>query len=258
MFLFKKIIGPLLFPLPIGSLLLLVGLAMLWFTKKQKAGKLFVSAGAVLLLSLSFGLLSPFTLRPLERRYQPLLSTDGVSTPESPVKWIVVLGGGGSYSSRLPSSSQLSAASLVRLSEGIRLQRQIPNSKLLLSEGNVFQSGAIADVMSTVAQDLGVAPDSIAVERQSNDTESQAELIRPMVGNDRFILVTSASHMPRSMALFRKLGMNPIAAPTDFSTQGNDTLRPSMFYPNTGELRKAELAIHEYLGLVWGKLRGKL
>ena len=258
MFLFKKIVGPLLFPLPVGSLLLLVGLGLLWFTKKQKAGKIFVTSGTFLLLSLSYGLLAPFTLKPLERRYAPLLSPASVHSPESPMKWVVVLGGGGFYSPQLPSGNQLSSASLARLHEGIRLQRQIPGSKLILSEGNIFQSGAIADLMGKAAQDMGVSADSMVLERQSSDTEGQAQMILPIVGQDRFILVTSASHMPRSMALFEKIGMNPIAAPTDFSYSATETLRPSLFYPSTRELRKAELAIHEYLGIAWGKLRGKL
>lgn len=258
MFLIKKIIGPLLFPLPIGSLLLLVGLALLWFSRKQKAGKVFVTSGTLLLLTLSYGLLTPLTLRPLERKYPPLLTASALSTPEAPIKWVVVLGGGGVYNPQQPSSSQLSAASLARLSEGIRIQRQIPNSKLILSEGSYYQLLPIGDVMARVAQDLGVAPESIVIERESHDTEGQAELIHPLVGGDRFILVTSASHMPRSMALFTKRGMAPLAAPTDFSTLSSETLRPSLFYPNAGELRKVELAIHEYLGLAWGRLRGKL
>jgi uncharacterized SAM-binding protein YcdF (DUF218 family) len=258
MFLFKKIIGPLLFPLPLGSLLLLVGLGLLWFTRKQKAGKVFVTTGTLLLLALSYGLLTPIALRPLERRYPALLTASSVSTPEAPVKWVVVLGGGGSYNPQQPSSSQLSGASLARLSEGIRIHRQIPDSKLILSEGNYYQMTAIGDVMAKVAQDLGVSPEAMVIERDSHDTEGQAELIHPIVGSDRFILVTSASHMPRSMALFTKQGMQPIAAPTDFSSLSSETLRPSLFYPNAGELRKIELAMHEYLGLVWGKLRGKL
>ena len=197
------------------------------------------------------------TLLPLERRYQPLLTTSSISTPEAPIKWIVVLGGGGASSAQLPSASQLSPASLARLVEGIRLQRQLPGSKLILSEGSIFESLPVADVMGSVAQELGVASDAVVLERQSQDTEGQAQLIRPMVGNDRFILVTSASHMPRSMALFRKVGLNPIAAPTDYSSSSRETLRPTSFYPNSRELRKAELAMHEYMGLAWAKIRGR-
>ncbi|MEK6281550.1 MAG: envelope biogenesis factor ElyC [Acidobacteriota bacterium] len=258
MFLFKKIVGPLLFPMPFASFLLILGLILLWFTRKQKAGKLFVSAGTLLLLSMSLGMFASWTLVPLERRYQPLLTTATVTTPESPIKWVVVLGGGGSYSPQLPGTSQLSATSLVRLSEGIRLHRQLPGSKLILSEGAIFQPVPVADVMGNVAQELGVASDAIVLERQSQDTEGQAASVLPMVGTERFILVTSASHMPRAMALFRKLGMNPIAGPTDFRSKRSDTLVPSTFYPSAGELRKVELAMHEYMGLAWAKLRGRI
>ncbi len=257
MFLFKKMVGPLLFPLPLASILLLLGLALLWFTQKQKAGKVLVSAGTFWLVSLSFGIFAPWTLVPLERQYQPLLTTSSISTPETPIKWIVVLGGGGSYSAQIPSASQLSPASLARVIEGIRLQRAIPGSKLILSEGNVFDSVPVADIMGSVAQDLGIASDAVVLERQSQDTEGQAQLVRPMVGNDRFILVTSAAHMPRSIAMFRKAGLNPIPAPTDYNSYGGESLRPSSFYPSATKLRQAELAMHEYLGFAWAKIRGK-
>ncbi len=258
MFLFKKIVGPLLFPLPLVALLLILGLIFLWFTRRQKAGKVLVSAGAFWLVSLSFGTFAPWTLAPLERQHQPLLMASSVSTQENPIKWIVVLGGGGAFSSQLPGASQLSPATLARLVEGIRLQRQIPAAKLILSEGAIFDPVPVADVMGSVAQDLGVASDAMILERQSQDTEGQAQLIRPMVGNDRFILVTSAAHMPRSIALFRKVGLNPIAAPTDYRSSAREGLRPSSFYPSASELRKAELAMHEYMGLVWARIRGKI
>ncbi len=257
MFLFKKMVSPLLFPLPLASILLIVGLALLWFTQKQKAGKVLVTAGTFWLVSLSFGIFAPWTLAPLERQYQPLLTTS-FSTPEAPVKWIVVLGGGGSYNAQIPSASQLSPGSLSRVIEGIRLQRGLPGSKLIMSEGNIFDSVPVADIMGAVAQELGVATDAIVLERQSQDTEAQAQRIRPIVGNDRFILVTSAAHMPRSIALFRKVGLNPIAAPTDYNSYGGESLRPSSFYPSATKLRQAELTVHEYLGFAWAKMRGRI
>jgi len=60
------------------------------------------------------------------------------------------------------------------------------------------------------------------------------------------------------MALFRKQGMNPIAAPTDFESLSAESWTPSAFYPSAGGLRRAELAVHEYLGLAWAKVRGKI
>lgn len=258
MFILKKIITPLLLPVPFCSVLLIIGLILLWSGRRQKAGKFFVSTGAMLLILLGYGVSTRWLLMPLERRYPPILTASSVTPQQTPVKWIVVLGGGGSYSAHLPSPSQLSNASLARLVEGIRLHRLIPGSKLILSEGNIFGSGPVAEVMGRVAQDLGVPRDDLVLETQSQDTEAQAAMTLPLVGTDQFLLVTSASHMPRSMALFRKRGMNPIAAPTDFGSLSAESWRPSEFYPSAAGLRKAELAVHEYLGLAWAKVRGKI
>ena len=72
------------------------------------------------------------------------------------------------------------------------------------------------------------------------------------------MLVTTASHIPRSMALFKKLGMNPIPSPIDHSIKDRHGLSLFSFFPSTGNLRKTELAIHEYIGMTWAKLRGQM
>jgi len=70
------------------------------------------------------------------------------------------------------------------------------------------------------------------------------------------LLVTSASHMPRSMILFKKLGMHPIPAPTEYQVKGRRGTSPKRFYPTADGLMKAERAFYEYIGLVWTKMRG--
>jgi uncharacterized SAM-binding protein YcdF (DUF218 family) len=96
------------------------------------------------------------------------------------------------------------------------------------------------------------------LESSSKDTKDEARLIKDMVGNESFFLVTSASHMPRSVALFKKEGMNPIPAPTDHRIKERQRLSPGMFFPWAGNLIKAELAVHEYLGLGWAKIRNQI
>ena len=81
---------------------------------------------------------------------------------------------------------------------------------------------------------------------------------KKIVGDNKFILVTTASHMPRSMALFKKLGMQPIPAPTDHAMKRRQGIHPGVFFPNSGKIRNAELVFHEYLGLAWAKLRGQI
>jgi len=258
MFLLKKIISSLFLPLPVCTVLLIIGLIFLWFTGRQRLGRVLVSLGAATLLLFSNASIPNLLLQPLERHTPVLTTLEQVATlTQPPVKWIVVLGAGDIYSPTLPPTTQLHDASLARIVEAVRLHRELPESKMVLSEGTTFENVPVAEVMGRAMRALGVEEKDIVLETQSRDTEESAQFVQAIVGKDRFILVTSASHMRRSQALFRKLGMDPIAAPTDYesSSQG---LRLSDFYPSVGELHKADLALHEYLGLAWAKLRGKI
>jgi uncharacterized SAM-binding protein YcdF (DUF218 family) len=170
----------------------------------------------------------------------------------------VVLGGGSSADEGLPAVMRLSEGSLARLVEGIRLQRQLPGSRLMLSGGSVFGSDPDSTTMRALAIDLGVDPAVLELDNVSPDTETQAEVVRALLGTEEFYLVTSASHMPRALALFRKAGTNPLPAPTHFLTQKDNGLSPSDFFPSSGGLRRAEATTYEYLGLAWAKVRGKI
>jgi len=110
--------------------------------------------------------------------------------------------------------------------------------------------------MAEVALALGVNKDGLILEEISKDTEEQAHLIQQIVGQEYFILVTSASHMPRSVALFKRLGLNCIPAPTDHLVKERREITPRDFYPTAESLQKAEKAFYEYLGLTWARLRG--
>ncbi|MBV8859375.1 MAG: YdcF family protein [Acidobacteria bacterium] len=255
MFFFKKLVGPFLMPVPFCLALVLLGLALLWLKRRQGAGKWLATLGALLLLLLGYGSVSGRLLATLERRYAP---AGDVSAAAGRVRWVVVLGGGSSADEGMPAAMRLSEGSLARLVEGIRLQRQLPGSRLLLSGGSVFGSTPDAEAMRALAVELGVDPAALELDAASPDTETQAEAVRARLGAEEFYLVTSASHMPRALALFRKAGTNPTPAPTHFLTQGNPTLSPGEFFPSTGGLRSAELATYEYLGLAWAKVRGKI
>jgi uncharacterized SAM-binding protein YcdF (DUF218 family) len=256
MFLFKKIVGPFFFPLSLCLEILIIGLLLLWFTKKKKAGNIFVSVGVILLMLFSYEPLPDLLLRPLEYRYPPLVRVNDL--PE--IRWIVVLGGGHTSDPQIPANSQLEDSSLSRLVEAIRLHNSLPGSKLILSGGVLYDPVPEAKVLADVALALRVDRKNLVLESLSKDTEEEAVLIQKMVGKDPFVLVTSASHMPRSMAFFRKLGMHPIAAPTDYGVkerQGEE-ISPGIFFPGIGELKKTQAAIYEYLGLAWAKLRNRI
>ena len=255
MFFFKKLIAPFLMPVPLCLTLLVAGLVLLWFTRRQRAGKYLATAGALLLVLFGYGFVSNRMLSSLERQYQPVADAREAA---GRVRWVVVLGGGSSSDQSLPEGTRLSEASLARLVEGVRLQRQLPESRLLLSGGSVFGSDADANTMRTLAVGLGVDPASLVLDSASPDTETQAEAVRAQLGTEEFFLVTSASHMRRAVALFRKAGTNPIPAPTHFIVHEGRLLGPGDFFPSSGGLRRVETAAYEYLGLAWAKIRGKV
>ena len=215
-----------------------------------------VSLGVILLTLLSYGTFTHMLLKPLEYKYPPLFNFKDL--PE--VKWIAVLGGGHTSDPQMPANSQLSGSCLSRLVEGIRAHKSLPGSKLILSGGALYDPVSDAVVLADVALMLGVDRQNLILETLSKDTEDEASFIHKIVGKDPFVLVTSASHMPRSMALFKKLGMQPIAAPTDYGVKEKqeEETSPGMLFPNVGELGNAETAVYEYLGLAWAKLRGKI
>ncbi len=248
MFMFKKFFAPLFFPLPLCLGILLVGLFFLWGTRRQRAGKIMVTIGTGLLALLSFYPVPEMLLRPLEQWYPPLASVDAwrsLHSDANPIKWIVVLDGD-------------EGVSLARALEGVRLYKQLPGVKLLLSGGSVFGSEAGAVAMARIDQIMGVDPHDIVLEAESQDTEDEARRVKKLVANDRFILVTSASHLPRAVALFRKQGLNPIPAPVGYQVVAHLAFSPGSIFPQTCNLRMAETAFYEYLGLAWAWLRGAL
>lgn len=260
MFFLKKLISPLLFPLPVLMLLLLAGLLLLWFTRRQRAGKIVITVSFILMLVMSYGPVPDFFMRRIEQKYPPLqLSVhpdEPVPESLSSVKWIVVLGGGHSSDPKIPVASNLYTGTLYRLVEGIELHRKLPGTRLVLSGSAVWRNDSEAASMARTAVGLGVEPRNIVLEEQANDTEEQARLIKPIIGTDSFILVTTASHMPRAVALFTKEGMNPIPAPTEYRVAEADYM-PRDYYPSPGNLQKSELVVYETLGTLWARLRGR-
>ncbi|MCX5826807.1 MAG: YdcF family protein [Deltaproteobacteria bacterium] len=253
-FLLKKIVSLLFQPLSIVLVLLVSGLMLLWMTKKKNLGKIFITLGTILLLLASYGFLADRLAASLENRYLPLLDVKNIHNFQN-IKWIVVLGGGAPSDPRLPLSSQLSPDSLTRLLEGVMLHRQLPGSRLVLSGGAVFQDAPEGETLAKTAMLMGLNENDVVRENKSMDTAEQAKLISNIVGHNQFILVTSAIHMPRSIALFRKLGMDPIAAPTHYMVVRQSRIPPRAFFPGSDSLRKMEAAIHEYLGLIWMRVQ---
>jgi uncharacterized SAM-binding protein YcdF (DUF218 family) len=108
--------------------------------------------------------------------------------------------------------------------------------------------------MADLPLELGVPKDALILETKAQDTEDEARLFAKIVKDRPFALVTSALHIPRSLKLFRSKGLRPIPCPCDFKT----LIKPPMsqwIRISAGSLRYSEFAVHEYVGMLWYRLK---
>lgn len=261
MFLFKKIVSAFLLPLPLCLITCFAGLILIWFTNRQRTGKILITIGIFILALFSFSPISDIFLGPLEYQYESYYKEASQTVSQigrkSEIKYVVVLGGGHIPDPKIPITSQINPEPLVRLVEGIRICRENPGSRLILSGGGSFPTIPEAKLMADMAEILGIETDRMIIEPASQDTKDQARFIKAIVGQHPFVLVTSAMHMPRSMALFKGQGMNPVPAPVGHLVREDPGLRLRSIFPNADALSGLEKAIHEYLGIIWAKLRGQ-
>lgn len=246
-FLLKKFISSWLMPLPFSVLLLTVGCFFLW-RGRARAGRLFTTSGLLLLIICSCTAISDLALLPLEEHYP---KWDG---QPSQTKFVVVMGASQSDAPRLPLTNRPNSAALYRLMEGIAIYRVNVGSKLIISGGP-----ETTRVLVSVAVSIGIPVQDIVVQANSHDTEAEVALLKSIVQEHHFTVVTSAAHMPRTMMLFHAAGLNPVPAPTHFLDRNNPHPNWRDFVlPDTASLERAEFAMHEYLGLLWLKIKSLL
>ncbi|WP_083568767.1 ElyC/SanA/YdcF family protein [Arcobacter sp. LA11] len=248
LFTVKKFISIFLMPMSLGLILLFLGLIFL-LNKNYKRAKTFLIISFLWLALIGYSPFSNYLIQPLENQYKSYIKID----PN--VKYVLVLGSGHVTNKEISNLSQLSTTALMRLNEGIRIYRNLENAKLILSGYEGSDSVPHALVAKKVAISLGVIPEDIITQEEAKDTAEEALYVKKTVEKNNFILVTSAFHMPRAMKIFKGAGLNPIAAPTDYlSKEDGDYLRE----PRGKEIRKTEIAMHEYIGTLWHDIIEKI
>ena len=249
LFVIKKLISAFLLPIPIAIMLFVLGVFFLMINSKKKA-KFFILSCFVWLLLVSNQTVSNALLKPLEDSHKALLNTPNV-------EYILVLGNGHTTNEELSITSQLNPTAINRLAEGIKhyqnLKAQNKDIKLIVSGYSGEDINTHAYMQEKLALSMGVKSEDIIRLDSPKDTPQEAIETKKIVGNKAFILVTSASHMKRSMMLFSKLKLNAIAAPTNYLSSEDKSFNGHF---NATNIKKVELAIHEYLGIAWGKIRG--
>lgn len=231
---------------PYGVILtfLLIGLFFL-FTKKDKLAKGFISVSILLYLIFAYQPFSNFLIKNLETKYVKY-------EYKQPITYIHVLGSGNNVNTLEPISSKLDSAGVKRVLEGVIIYKRTPSSKLILTGcSGSCKEIPTAEVYAELAISLGVKKEDIIMGFEPKDTKEEAKFMKKIIGKKPFVLVTSASHMPRAMLLFQSTGLNPIAAPTDFHSSQYSYYSYS---PSASSIVISKIAIHEYLGIIWAKI----
>ena len=237
--------------LPLSVFWILSAVAFVCYVrKKRKSARRWSVAALVWLAVFSIGTVPNLLVRSLESRYPPLKTLPGF--PPGAAVNILVLGAGHTSDSRLTPNNQLSSNALARLTEGIRLQRLIPGSRLIVSGAPGTETESHARVMKATALLLGVDEKDIRMLETTKNTAGEARQYKETFGASApLILVTAALHMPRAMMLFEKQGLKPLAAPANNLYKKGEKTNIWSWFPSANNLRKAELAIHEYAGMLW-------
>ncbi|HYW20599.1 MAG TPA: YdcF family protein [Nodularia sp. (in: cyanobacteria)] len=263
MFLYLSKLLPLFFyPLGLVSISLIVALVTLW--KRPRIAAIAISLALSLLLICSNGWVAKSLVRSLEWQYLPPI-------PVPNAEAIVVLGGA-TKSVYPPRPTVDLSESGDRVIYAAQLYRQQKAPIIILSGGRIDwrgggdpESADMADVLTSI----GIPSEVIVQEPDSLNTYQNAVNVKKILqsrGIGKVLLVTSAMHMPRSLKIFQRQGIDVIAAPTDFLVSQGEVQELSStpkaailnLLPDTSNLHQFTSALKEYIGSFVYSWRGWL
>jgi len=235
-------------------LLIAIGLALLW--RGRRWGRWPALAGLGFFVALMALPLHQWVQAPLEDRFaRP-------AGEPAHVDGIVVLGG--AVEQNLTEARGIPAlnGAAERMTEAVALMRRHPEARLVFTggQGSLVHGGVTeADVAAALWRDLGVPADRIVLEREARNTWENAvltlKLVQPKPG-ETWLLITSASHMPRAMGVFRRAGWTAIIPwPVNYRTGSTLAAQTDASFPD--RLREFEWSVREWVGLVAYHLMGR-
>jgi uncharacterized SAM-binding protein YcdF (DUF218 family) len=246
MFLLKQFLKDVILP-PFPSIFLLLVVFVFW--RRPWARKLLLTA-ICLVVVLHSGIAGYVLRYPLESRYAPLIDPNKAGSYDA----IVVLNGDSIPPGGLIPFPSIDQAMFRRLEEAWRLYRLNPKP-IIVSGGHVNPFTPSMNENQIAREYLvrwGVLQHDVLAEDRSRDTFESAIEVEKILRQKkwkRYLLVTSAAHMPRSMLAFAARAPEPIPAPGDFSLRQFE-LTPLHVFPSEAAGQNISSSLHEYIGLV--------
>ena len=237
-----------MFLLPGVFIFVLLISGLVFFVLRKKIGKILIIAAIIFYYFFSISPVADLVISPLENQYKN--KEQRLSDVEN-----IVLLIGGVKKGDLPISSKLGESSLFRTVKAVEIYFQAEHKPTIIISGSdpISSSSRPAEEIAKFIQSFNVSKENILLEEKSKNSYQSAKEIKKIIGDESFILITSAYHLPRSVYIFRKMGLDPIPVPADFKAEENYNILD--FFPDPGNLKKCDLAFHEYFGLLYYHLK---
>jgi uncharacterized SAM-binding protein YcdF (DUF218 family) len=242
----SKIFGFFALPSNVLMLLAIVGAALV-FTQRKRLGQGLFIVSLFLFAIAGWSPLGNWLMTALEDRFPAWDESRGAPTG------IIVLGGAISPDVSANRGSAALNESAERMTAVAALARRYPEARIVFTggSGRLLGGAAEADFVLPLWESFGIGRERVTLEDRSRNTSENArftrELVQPKQG-ERWLLVTSAYHMPRSIGVFRREGFAVEAYPVDWRTRGaTDALLP--FAALSAGLARTDAAVHEWAGL---------
>jgi uncharacterized SAM-binding protein YcdF (DUF218 family) len=222
--------------------------AVLFKLNKKKAGKIMIILAFAEMFLFGVTPLPIYLIKKLEEQYPVYKGTEKLP--------ILVLGNSHADNDDLYPTQKLSVQALERVTEGVRIYHSQTSTPIAFSGYAVNDKVPTATIASQSAVSLGISPKDTITLNTPRNTYEEAMAYKKRFGTaNKFILVTNATHMPRAMAVFKKLGMNPVAAPTGFFVKGGTKNATYNWWPSSFKLVYTEMAMYEYSAQLYYKFR---
>jgi uncharacterized SAM-binding protein YcdF (DUF218 family) len=254
-FIVSKLVYLVIQPSSLCLIMIATGLLVAARGISPRPGLKVAMAGVVAMTIAGFSPLANLVLLPLEARF-PRPSLEDLGR----IKGLIVLGGFEEATDPAGGLGLNEAAE--RITESARLAKVLPGAKVVFTGGSgalVLGDGPQADRVGRFLIDMGVSRQRIVLEDRSRTTWENAVETRRILGADaagRWVLVTSAWHMPRAVGAFRKAGLDVVAWPVDYRTSWpKDAVRG---FNSLGDgLRRLDRGVQEWIGLVAYTVTGR-
>jgi uncharacterized SAM-binding protein YcdF (DUF218 family) len=245
----SKVLWFLLQPSSLMAGAIVAGAALI-LTTWARLGRNLLLTGASALLVCGLLPVSDLLIAPLENRF-PRAELERDTRPPAGV---IILGGAEDARATPPRELAGLNEAAERYTEAVALARRYPQARIVFSGGSgALLSTELPEAVSAgrLLVALGVPRERITLEDRSRSTHENAAFTARMLGaplDGRWLLITSAWHMPRAVGCFRGVGLNVEAWPVDYRTSGRIEARFNSAIPEG--LRRLDFAMKEYIGLL--------